>query len=282
MKDQLGNVGVSWGRTVAATATAAKKISSTQNLNDNKKLRFIPIVGDFLIPQIEGYNLEASTIAAELTRALGADIETQAALNVPASLPEDFFEGNPTEIATHKEIIRSFLTTLPDYQSLFGNRDNRNDKPLIQSLDTIISGCGFIDSNGGNLSVEDRMDSKYFNLTRHIQEPEREALRQAASGDLCSRLIASQNASTKGKELVQAINQRVFAAPTLEDIQLCKERSRDEETLGVVIVASGAEKSPVLTQICLAGLVSELIIDQQLANRMAQTFGIDPLPLLQL
>lgn len=279
---KMKTVGVSWGRTVAATAQAARRLSPTVEPYVDTQVEFIPIVGDLLLPtKMKIYQFSASTIAAELTRAFKGNLQDQHDLSIPACFPEDFFQGSPDKISTEKRLIRRFLETLPSYQAVFGARAGEsNQKPVIQCLDTLISGCGFIQSSGRAIPVKSRKDSMWFNLTRHIQDSERERLRKAASGDLCSRLVPHQDADEEGRKLVEEINERVFAAPTSDDIRLCKDRSRkddtgEQDTPGVIIVASGAEKARVLLNICFGDLVSEIVIDKELAIGMAQLLRID-------
>lgn len=270
---RMHTVGVSWGRTVAATASAAGLLSPTVSVET--QVEFIPIVGDHLLstrPNI--YKFSASTVAAELTKAFQGDLEKQHHLSTPSCIPEDFFQDDVDQTAAEKQLIRRFLKTLSSHQEVFGPGEG-NQEPAIQRLDTLISGCGFIDANDGSVELENRKDSMWFNFTKHVRPAERAELRKAAIGDLCGRLVARPDADTAGKRLVDEINERAFASPTLQDIRRCKEQARQNQTPGVIIVCAGAEKAGTLLSICLDDLVSEIVIDKDLAIEVANLLDIE-------
>lgn len=259
-------VGVSWGRTTWATARAARQLLPLNDPKEDPSKRnppeFIPLAGDLLLSPAKGtYTLAASTVAAELTQAFEGNLQQQRYLWAPAYIPFTFLQGDPDQVEADRSTVRRFLESLPPYREIFGPAEG-GEEPLINRLDTILAGAGAFSDRGW-----------WFNLAEHVRPEEKALLAQAAIGDLCGRFIPRRDASKEGRQLIDEINDRVFVPP-LEAFLRCAERARREGTPGPIVVAEGAAKAEVVTHICLEGFVSEIVIDQELAEEMGRLLKV--------
>jgi len=272
---KMQRVGVSWGRTVRATAQAAQGLPplAEDQATARKKMaqvEWIPLAGDLLLPHEKGaYPLAASTLAAEFAQAFMGDLpQNQRYLGAPAYIPWAFLKGSEEQggaqqIEADQQTVRRFLETLRPYRDIFGPGEE-GQEPLIYQLDTMITGVGTWTSTAW-----------WFNLSDHLRPEERERLREIAIGDLCGRFIARKDARPEDKQLIEEINGRAFV-PSLEDFKQCADRARDKGTPGPIIVAEGADKAAVVKHVCLEGLVSEIVVDEDLAWEMGRLLGSVP------
>lgn len=261
-------IGVAWGWSVNAVVRAAQRLAPAKNEPTGEEAKdpaFFPVAGDLLLrPEYEehSYSLSASTLAAELNQVFRGNIRKQLHIPAPAFIPATFLKGKEREdIPAHCDTILEFLQTLPSFQRIFGKKENDQDS-LVVKADGILSGVGYWAS--------ERIWSR---ITDHLLDEEKEELENAVLGDVCGKLIPKSNATEYQKKLIDQVNARVFT-PTPKQFEACAEKAREQGTPGPIIIANGSLKAEVVHHICLKGWVSEIVVDEDLALKMAELLGL--------
>lgn len=230
--------------------------------NPNKNMICVPLFGDIdLVPSEDNdpmafprsyYN--CSRIADLLARKYGATSPLR--LSFRSFIPSEFSDSQ-------REVIRHYIETDLSFQAVYG------EEGLIHRVDSLLTGIGSFPDSA----------KKWLRIIRYLDDEEVAATLDKLKNEMVVGDIA-QNFTTRGglrrskqdfrktDSLIDKLNQLVVGIDPLEHFKPLVERHRaqPEKGTGVVIVASGRRKAPVTIAAIRSEVVSNLIIDEKLAE----------------
>jgi DNA-binding transcriptional regulator LsrR (DeoR family) len=252
-------IGVSWGETVARVIAAIKDLPINLVTSKQSARRVVPLIGEPLGLYVTQHS--SSVLAASLEEGLNQGIasepkHTLSLAPVPALIPWDLEES---EVAA----IRKLIGRITAYHEIFGEgEDKPNDgdaeSPLIWQIDALLT----------STSVEGRPLGFDDDSLIRAAGVDRDKLNELVMGDLGGALIPRSRLDGKSKAEVAGILRRWFGV-RVSHIRNCSARAR-KGAPGVLLLAIGANKAPVVHAALCRGLVQHLFIDQDLADRLEQ------------
>ena len=245
---RMGLVGVTWGKAIARVVDGLRLLNP-QAPNLARPVRFVPLTGEPLTyPDPE---TSSSTLAHRLGELFVPGLHAfQSLAAVPAFIPARFPRKSHST-------IRDFIAEIAGYRMIFEqtDRDGRAQEPLVDRLDTIITGVGTVSPGVSGRLLDDRVVAE--GVTK-------EQLQDRVVGDI-GGIFLPRNARDR---IVKGINER-WTGVRLEHICRCAEAAaRDPANAGVIVFAMGAAKAQITLECVRAGLISELIIDHDLAQAL--------------
>jgi DNA-binding transcriptional regulator LsrR (DeoR family) len=252
------SLGIAWGPTLQAVVRGVRQSAPVLAQQARPRIRAIPLFGDLLYPEkSESYEWAASTLAAELTGIFGGSRKEQVYLWLPAFVPWSALEGTTEEVEKDRDTVLSFLRQLPNYRLIYGPCDD-GQAPLIDGVDTIVTGCGTVDDMGA-----------WFHATGHLSQSEKSKVSQGGFivGDLAGSFIVRKGA--ENEKFVEDINNRLVGL-TLDHIKRCNARARENNKGGCLVVAAGERKAVIVRELVRQELATELILSYELASKLRE------------
>jgi DNA-binding transcriptional regulator LsrR (DeoR family) len=245
---RMGLVGVTWGKSIARVVDGLRLLNPAAP-RLSRPVRFIPLTGEPLTyPDPE---TSSSTLAHRLGELFAPGLHSFHSLAaVPAFIPAKFPRKSQTT-------IRAFIAEIAGYRMIFerADRDGRPQEPLVDRLDTIITGVGTVSPGVSGRLLDDRVGAE--GVTK-------EQLQDRVVGDIGGVFLPR----TARDRVVRGINER-WTGVRLEHILGCAQAAaRDHTRAGVVVLAVGAAKAQIMLESVRAGLITELIIDHDLARAL--------------
>ena len=243
--------GVAWGRTIAHVVEGLRQLNPRPP-GLPAPVQFVPLTGEPLAyPDPE---TSSSTLAHRLIEVVSGGAAPFVSLAaVPAFIPAKYSRPG-------REVIRDFIAEIAGYRVIFARRDEqgRPQVPLADRLDTIVTAVGTVSTEVSGRLLDDRMEAE--GITK-------EQLRRRVIGDIGGVFLPREARDP----VVRGINER-WTGVRLEHLARCaraaREASGERPPPGVVVLAAGAVKAPVVLACVRAGLASELILDHELARAL--------------
>jgi DNA-binding transcriptional regulator LsrR (DeoR family) len=285
-------IGVMYGRTVAQLVTGiGKHFEGAPPVDD---VQCIPLCPEphYLLNEKPFADYSSTMLAANLhlhlTGKRQKDMPTLQ--GVPAYL-------RSTLTPEEQQVIRDYIDDLPGHRRIFGpsaalraqtngkaagkGRGKpaakargkaggapglANDLPLVQRIDTLITGVGVV-------KVDDESRMGTFVLERLKQETHVTAadLNEWIFGDIGGLLLRRPKITARGRKIVDAMN-KGWLGSCFSDYRSAAERATESKRPGNIVVAIGADKSEMICAAIQCGLVNTLIINHELAA------GLESLP----
>jgi DNA-binding transcriptional regulator LsrR (DeoR family) len=247
-------IGVMYGRTAREVVAGIKK-RYRQRPPRPKGLRVIPVCAEPLhLHNAELDSRFSSTyLAAELHESLTgqAPKDLPSLRGVPAYVAADF--GKATLAA-----IREFVSRVPGYRRIFIEGTHADPRPLIERVDTILTGIGTPTRKGTYLGA--------FIRERLAQETtvSLEDLRRWVFGDIGGVLLSRPGLDAKARKAVEAMNAGLLCL-TAEHFRDTAKRASQSGKPGCVVVAGGRGKGEVVCAAVQLGMVNELVVNGECA-----------------
>jgi DNA-binding transcriptional regulator LsrR (DeoR family) len=251
-------VGINWGWSVRQC------VANLRPPRANPHLRFLPIVGNLSLDETDPHFEEAIECSSNRLAQLAAsafDAPRAPRLNTPAYIPRRFHQD-----ATQLRAIRDFIENDVSYRRIFGGVDESGYRQsgLIECVDTLVTGLTSLDVQ--TLPI----------YRPNLITPEDLPVLQRAGvvGDLALHLVvASDDPDTPDqappspeRELVAHVNNLIVGATPQDFIRVAERvRHGSSDGLGVIVLAVGAWKAPILTTAVRMRAVNELITDLETA-----------------
>jgi DNA-binding transcriptional regulator LsrR (DeoR family) len=236
--------GVAWGKTIAGLVGGLRQ-SPPQGQSPAEPVHFFPITGEPLTnPDPE---TSSSTLSHRLNEIVnGGKGMFHSLAAVPAFVPAKFPKKS-------REAIRAFLAEIFGYRAIFDRRQPQ--KPLIDQVDSIITGVGTVSAEASGRLLDDRM---------RAEETTKEQLAKLVIGDIGGVFVPR----SPRNETVRGINER-WTGATLADFAGCaRAAAQNNHRVGVIVLAVGKAKAQIVLECVRLGLVNELIIDHELAQAL--------------
>jgi DNA-binding transcriptional regulator LsrR (DeoR family) len=241
--------GVGWGRMVAAAIQGVKLACESPPPRPRGPLVCVATVGG-LIGELKVRAESSSSIqAARLTEAINGNWDHLYTLTGVEGFIASYL-GRSDEV----DMIRRRISCFPNYQAIFGGPGRPG---LIDQLDAIVTSCGNAHHYNQFWTTE---------LPRLNVSPER--LNTLTHGNIGGVLLEREDLAAKDKGLIDDITRR-WTGITRRHYEQCAKRNP-----GVILLALRNNKADVVLKCVELGLVTELIIDEDLA--MALWDRVDP------
>ena len=245
---QASHAGVAWGRTVAAAISGVKRLCELPPPRFRDPLVCVATVGGLVGELKVRAESSSSILASRLAEAINGDWEHLYTLHGLEAFIS--YLDNSEEIHIHKKRVSRF----PNYQAIFGAPGRAG---VIDRLDAIITSCG---------------DAHHYNqfwtteLPRLGVSPEK--LNRLTYGNIGGVLLEREGLAPADQALCDDIARR-WTGITRQHYEQCAQRKP-----GVIALALGHNKADVVLKCVELGLISELLIDEDLA--MALWDKVDP------
>ena len=247
---------VTWGSTVSHVIAGLE--AETPAMVIRHAIRFVPVCAE---PTAQSSNKDTSSRLAPrlqaLTRSTGPSVGTPSLSGVPALIPRRF-KG------AQMQTIRKFVEQTASYMEVFGG-----DAPLISKVDSVLTSVGPSSRPMGFIHDE---------LMRAGSTPAqpltRNRLSALVAGDIAGVLLPRPGLSKADLREVQELTQMWTGISRDHLARIAREADASKRP-GVIVVSSGATRAEIVAEVVRCGLVNELIIDRQLAERLARQLGAD-------
>lgn len=239
-------VGVAWGHTLMHVVSAMRKIPSQVCENPPQ---FLPVRGDPL-GMIDARS-SPSVLAAELSLLMSGSTDHSLTLSgVPALIPiiPDMDE----------DAFKKYVELSPAFTKIFGTQHSGSSPSrLIDSVDCILTSAATHQSFGA-------LSEEYI----RSWGIDRTFLEETVIGDIAGIYLPREGLQPHQLHQIQQFSNR-WLGIQLDDLKRCVKKAEKDDTPGVVLVAIGREKAPIVYKCCVElGVVSELIIDYDLSEEL--------------
>jgi DNA-binding transcriptional regulator LsrR (DeoR family) len=242
------SVGIGWGRTVSAAIAGLERICPFPPDRQGLPLTCVATLGGMVGELKVRPESSSSILASRLCETINGNWESLLTLHgVEAFLS---YVDNRDEIP----IIKKHIAQFPNYQAIFGGP---RQPGVINDLDAIITSCGNAHHYNQFWTTE---------LPRLGVKPEK--INQITAGNVGGFLLEKDGLDLDDKKLFDDIAGR-WMGVTRKHFEKCAKRSP-----GVILLAIGRNKADVVFKAVELGLVTELVIDEELA--MALWDKVDP------
>jgi DNA-binding transcriptional regulator LsrR (DeoR family) len=243
-------VGVTWGKSIARLVEGLRQLNPQPPALPHP-VQFVPLTGEPLaFPDPE---TSSSTLAHRLGEVFTPGTHSFHSLAaVPAFIPAKFPRKS-------QATIREFIAEIAGYRAVFARaeREGKQHAPLVDRLDTIITGVGTVAPGVSGRLLDDRVAAE--GVTK-------EELRERAVGDIGGVFLPR----SARDPVVRGINER-WTGGRLEHVAGCAAAAaEDPHRAGVVVVAMGRGKAEVTRACVRAGLITELVLDHDLARGLLE------------
>jgi DNA-binding transcriptional regulator LsrR (DeoR family) len=237
----VSHTGVAWGRTVAAAIAGVARACETPPRRQ-RPLVCVATVGGLVGERKVRAESSSSILASRLGEAINGDWEHLYTLHG--------LEAFISFVDTSEEIdtIRKRIMRFPNYQAIFGGP---GEPGLIEQLDAIVTSCG---------------NAHHFNQFWTTELPQLgvspERLNSLTHGNIGGVLLERDGLDGRDKAFFDDIARRWTGITRRHYEQLAL---RDP---GVILLAIGHNKADVVLRCAELNLVTELIIDEDLARAL--------------
>jgi hypothetical protein len=248
-------IGVAWGETLWLAFEAMKHTHGADN--HPRDLRVIPTLGETLALRAVGHS--SSQLALELQQTLAGRGDPPLSLaGVAAVIPRSFQHSGEIKV-----IHRFLIEASPAYRIIFGRDDGTDHgKPLVDRLDALVTSVSLADG-------PPRMAEQDLLEIGGVPQAEYHKL---VFGDLGGVLLPRLEVKTKAQhehfeqiaELLTGIRFQHYQAVARRAAE-----TEDEAVPGVIVLATGAKKAPVVWRAIQLGIVNRLICDAELVEMLA-------------
>jgi DNA-binding transcriptional regulator LsrR (DeoR family) len=264
---EAGTVGVTWGRTISRVADALRQRFAEIPIRDRPgEVTFVPLCGE---PLAEGdpSSHSSSVLALGLTKIFnaGKSVSAPSIAGVPAFIPMKVGKWNDMTQTRH------LISLVRGYARVFGGPDgSRGDRPpFSENLDAILTSVGRTDHDRRGTFLTERIQ------TGDISEVE---MMRSVAGDIGGVIIPKSEISADDNRHILEMNDN-WTGVRLEHLIRCAAAAQragfTRKRPGVVLLALGANRLKVVLRCIELGLVNELVIDKELADRLEEYLRSD-------
>jgi DNA-binding transcriptional regulator LsrR (DeoR family) len=230
-------IGLAWGTTVSKTVETIRQLPSWKEWSSRKRL-CVATTGELTGLKKPGSELSSSYLAEQLAFS-GKNCESITLRGIPAMIA-------PTVSDDLGERIKEyFAETYVNYQLLFSG-----EQAMANRMNAIITSLG-------NMNQPNKLWKEY--LIKGGLEPK---LLDDVE-DIGGVLLYDPSLSTKEKEIIKLLENR-WLGIKMEHYLACAEKAKP----GVIVIAIGENKANAVLKAVEHGLVTMLIIDQELAQSL--------------
>jgi DNA-binding transcriptional regulator LsrR (DeoR family) len=258
-------VGLTWGYSISYFLRELQKCRAA---DCKGQVVVFPTVGSFPYEETIPLALESTTLARSLGELLNSQTtDDQLSLaSIPAFIPKAFENDRAT--------LLRFFVTFPAFKKVFGvpgesRRVRGKVDSLLERADTLLTGMGDMPAREGEGSPS--LKARLMLEGAHL-----ERWSKIVVGDIGGVLLPRRGISSSDREKVTEINRR-FIGPGLEDFQACAQKATNSvnQYPGVIAIAHTKAKAAVVLEAIRLGCVTELFVDDELADELLHLIESD-------
>ena len=247
---------VTWGSTVSHVIAGLETLTPAVDLRH--PILFVPVCAE---PTAQSSNKDTSSRLAlrlqALTRAAGPSVNTPSLSGVPALIPRKFTGAD-------MKAIRKFVEQTASYKEVFGR-----EAPLINKVDSVLTSVGPSSRPMG--FIHEELMRAGGTPTQPLTKARLSAL---VAGDIGGVLLPRRGLDKAAVGEVDELN-RMWTGINRRHLARIARQADATKRPGVIVVSCGADRAEIVTEAVRCGLVNELIIDRQLADRLARQLVAD-------
>jgi hypothetical protein len=252
-------VGVTWGRTMRSLVDLLKG-TIREPIRTASPIRFVPLCGEPLKDRHDPLNYSSSLLAAELSDLVNGRTQPPppSLAGVPAIIPRGF---KPAEV----KVIRRFIAQVAGHGSVFGEESSAGRRPgLVGQVDTMLTSLGVAVKEHRGIFLQERVDLGDFT---------EEELAGIVVGDVGGVIIPVKDPGAGLRERLHEMGER-WTGLKETHLEACAKAAVRTGKPGVVVLSRGdpcpGERARVVRRLIEMGLVTELIVDEDLAAAMGK------------
>jgi DNA-binding transcriptional regulator LsrR (DeoR family) len=266
-------VGVLWGRSLRSL------VSHLDVMPSQKQIQVFPLTGEPIFIEFASkpypVELTSSSIARDLGTRLSQNVGPQLSLApVPSFLPAKFTRGvRGNERPQKLQLLLDLFVEVPAYRKIFGTTAPPEGEPHargeVTNLDTVLTSVGVVNP-----------DDPFYHSLYRTQRARSERWSRLIFGDMGGVLFPQPSIDSKGRRAVREMAARSTGINKYDFLRIA-ERSRESKGKcpGVIVIAQGATKAPVLAQAIRERCVNEIVVDDSLAERLLELARTEPMGL---
>jgi DNA-binding transcriptional regulator LsrR (DeoR family) len=253
--------GVTWGGMLGNLVAALRAMAMPPPWTSHS-LEFVPLSGEPLGDEPTAFS--SSSLSHELGKlAIGERYDARYLGMVPAFLPA-WVEKSDIQA------IRKLIALVRSYVEIFGPlSESGGPPPLAARLEMILTSVGPADNPFGFIRGRLLETGKVTT----------EELKDLIVGDIGGVCIKRPGLSPEQISRLESVTSR-WTGLQLEHLKACAIRAAQEDSLsgkpGVVVISRGAKRAAFVYETIKLGLVSQLLIDQNLAQELETISARDP------
>lgn len=242
--------GVSWGRTVLAICHALGAVRYPR-----ADAVIFPVAGE---PLNFRSDLSSSAASLILTQLLNSKMNSDGKKyelilhGIPARIPKNDF-GIQDAMT-----IKKFVNCSDAYQDIF--KKYKSGKPLVERMDMLLTGIGNFATSTNDAWFKD-----------FLQMEGEEARRYITPGNIGGVWLEDDKSTQSEKDAIKSVNERWLGIKKSHIVE-CGKRATKSGAPGVVVLATGADKSTIAQAVM--GYVNHLVIDRSLASALASAYRL--------
>ena len=248
---QVDSVGVSWGGTLLATTRLLDRgdLSRMKRTGRQEQITFFPVCG--APPDATVHALRSSSNLVALLDEI---------VNDSAPNPNNFTGIVAALSHRYKDFeakaIWKYFFNDTGFARVFGSD---GDPGLIQRTDAVLTGVG----------SPDPQDDPWVTGAAEAAGIDPEILASSTFGNISGIFLPRPDIDSGAAQAVADVNE-LWTGIHLEQLLDCARRAKSSNRGGTVVIASGARKVGTVLECIRQGLVSELLIDAELAAELAR------------
>jgi DNA-binding transcriptional regulator LsrR (DeoR family) len=250
---------VTWGSTVSHAIAGLEALTPAMDVRH--PLLFVPVCAE---PTAQSSNKDTSSRLAlrlqSLTRPAGPSPRTPSLSGVPALIPRKFRDAE-------MKAIRKFVEQTASYRDVFGG-----SVPLIDKVDSVLTSVGPSSRPMGFIHEElMRAGSTEAELLTKSR------LAALVAGDIGGVLLPRPGLDKAGLREVDELN-RMWTGINRRHFARIARQADSAKRPGVIVLSCGGDRAEIVAEAVRCGLVNELIVDRELAEKLAKQLGTDRPP----
>lgn len=241
---KMHRVGVTWGVTLRFLIDKLEAIYQIPPRKENP-IHFFPTCGDPPEVQTDAHR-SSSSLVTRLTKCFNGSSTSEFSFSgIGSAIPAIF---DREEVAT----IRKYFHLNPGYRRVFGDGQSRG---LLDECDAILTSVGSTSGVGGPW-----LPSAAEEMSMPAEE-----LRRLTLGNVAGFFLPRSGLNREDSKRLDYVNGR-WTGITDKHVERCARRA-SEKRVGVLMIAA-SKKADIVMECLRRGLVSRLVIDQELAAEL--------------
>lgn len=245
IKGEVKHIGISWGVALLSLVDALRG-TLLNHPREADPVICIPIAG--APPEVEHYNKTSSAnLAGALSRILNGSAKAAFSFSVGGWIPAEFSDRD-------RSVIKKFCFTSPSYKDAF-----KDTVAIVHKLDCVLTSVG---------ATKD-FESRWLQAAAQASMLSVNEFRELSVGNIAGCFLPVPGLDARGHKVLDSVNDR-WLGIQLSHLQNCAAAALRNKAPGVVVIAIGEGKAPVVLEAIKHKLVNIVCCDMRLMKRLEE------------